>query len=208
MSAERLIFFFDFASPYAYFAFEETAAIATEAGLGIDFRPAMVWTILKAQGISAPLETAPRRRYLIKDMARTAAFHGLPYRQPDLLPISAHLASRMWLGFAAGQKITPLDLARAIYKARFVDGIDIRDPDALCKIAQEAGHDPERARAFMDDPVCHDALAANIDDAIRFGVPGIPCVLLGDQMYFGADRLPHLRWQLDLPQMRTSATTS
>lgn len=195
-----MVFFFDFASPYAYAGFDATLALAAEAGLTVDLRPAMVWAILKAQDIPAPLDNPARRDYLLADMARSAAFFGLRYRQPDPVPISAHLAARMWLGFAAAGGAAPVGLARAIFAARFADGVDIRDPEALAAIAGRAGHDPGRAAEFMTDPACRDALRANVDRAVGLGVPGLPCVILADEMFFGADRLPQLRWRLNLPQ--------
>lgn len=198
-TADRaLTVYFDFASPYAYVAFDAVVGLAEEAGLRLDPRPAMVWAILKARGIAAPLEAPVRRDYLLADMARSAAFHGLPYREPATLPISAHLASRMWLGFAADDGAPPLSLARAIYAARFVEGLDIRDTPVLRGIAAGCGHDPYRAEAHMQSDVNKAALARTIDEAVGLGVPGIPCMILGSELFFGADRLPQLRWRLGL----------
>lgn len=199
-----LTFFFDFASPYAYVAFDAVLCLQEEAGITVTPRPVMVWAILKAQGITPPLETPVRRDYFLVDMARSAAFHGLPYREPDTLPISAHLATRMWLGFAADDGAPPLPLARAIYAARFARGLDIRDPTVLGALALESGYDPDRAQIHMHCDTAKAELAANIDDALQLGVPGIPCVVSGQELFFGADRLPQLRWRLGLPSAPAS----
>lgn len=195
--ADDLVFFFDFASPYAYFAFDEVLDLAHQSGRKVTLRPAMVWAILKAQGIAEPLASSARRAYLLSDMARSAAFHNLPYRQPDPLPISAHLASRMWLGFASENGCPPLDLARAIYAARFSEGLDIRNPSVLRSVAEACGYAPERAEAYMYSDACRAKLSRNIDGAVNLGVPGIPCVVLGSELIFGVDRLPQLRWRID-----------
>lgn len=199
-----LTFFFDFASPYAYVAFDAVLSLGEEAGITVTPRPVMVWAILKAQGITPPLETPARREYLLTDMARSAAFHALPYRQPDPLPISAHLASRLWLGYASDDGAPPLPLARAIYAARFAHGLDIRDPTVLEALAIESGYDPRRAQTHMQGAATKAELTTNIDDAVQLGVPGIPCMISGTELFFGADRLPQLRWRLGLP----SATAS
>lgn len=195
---DRLLYYFDFASPYAYVGFDATLALAAEAGVAVEFCPAMVWAIFKAQGIPAPLDNPTRRAYVEADMVRSAAFHGVPYRHPDPLAISAHLALRLWLGFAADGP-PPVALARAIFAARFAQGLDIQDADVLASLAAQAGHDPARARDLMAAPGPRDALRANIDRAVAMGVPGLPCVALGNELFFGADRLPHLRWRLNLP---------
>lgn len=207
MAARGLSFFFDFASPYAYLAFDEVLRIGAEAGLPVTLRPAMVWAILKAQGIPPPMETETRRRYMLADMERSAAFFGLPYRQPDPLPMSAHLALRMWIGFAGEQPDPPVDLIRALFRARFAQGLDLRDPAVLATIALDAGYDPDRAARFMEDAGCRDQLRQHIDDAVALGVPGVPCVVLGQELFFGADRLPQLRWRLGLAQREPAAAS-
>lgn len=195
---DKMLYFFDFASPYAYVGFDATLALAAEAGVAVEFCPAMVWAIFKAQGIPTPLENPARTAYVMADIVRSAAFHGMPYRHPDPLAISAHMAMRMWLGFAA-EGAPPIALARAIFAARFADGLDIQNADTLAAIAEREGHEPSRVRVLMADSVWSDALRANIDRAVAMGVPGLPCVALEQELFFGADRLPQLRWRLNLP---------
>ncbi len=208
MAHAHLTFFFDFASPYAYFAFDEVLSTASETGVGIILRPAMVWSILKQQDIPAPLDTDARRNYLLADMERSAAFHGLPYRQPDVLPISAHKAARMWLGFDLQGNVTSIPLAQAIYAARFVHGLDIRDPAVLVAIAHDQGLDRTKAMDYIDAVNFRTALEKNVADAVDLGLPGLPCTILESETFFGADRISHLRWRLGLPQTQPAPVTS
>lgn len=194
-----LILFFDFASPYAYVAFDATAALAAEAGRTLVLRPVLTWAVLEAQGIPAPFASPVRTRYLLGDMARSAAFHGLPWNPPLPLPVSAHRAARMWLGLSGRADAGGLALARAIYAARFRDGLDIRDADLLARLAAALGHDPAAARAAMEAPGNRAALEAAIADAVAGGAPGVPWLSLDGEGFFGADRLAQLRWRLGLP---------
>ena len=62
----------------------------------------------------------------------------------------------------------------------------------------------DRAQIHMHCDTAKAELAANIDDALQLGVPGIPCVVSGQELFFGADRLPQLRWRLGLPSAPAS----
>jgi 2-hydroxychromene-2-carboxylate isomerase len=191
---DALTFFFDFASPYAYFAFDRVIALAGEFGLSLRLRPALVWAILKEQGIPPPLDSPARDAYFRADMPRSAAFHGVAYNHPPDMPISAHLAARLWLGHP--EALQP-HLARAIFQARFVDGRDIRDRDMLASLAAVSGTERDDARAMMDADKSRQQLAENITAAVKAGAPGIPFLTWRGEGFFGADRLPQLRWRIE-----------
>ncbi|WP_158969984.1 2-hydroxychromene-2-carboxylate isomerase [Chachezhania sediminis] len=194
----RLVFCFDFASPYAYAAFDATVALAEEAGCTLELRPAMVWAILKAQGIMPPLERPARQAYMARDMPRTAAFHGLPYAPREPLAISAHLALRMWLGLTGGDIATGAELGRRLFAARFGEGLNITDPEVLVDVALAAGYDAEAARTAMQSDATKAGLRTSIDAALADGAVGVPFYLLDGEPFFGVDRLPQLRWRLGL----------
>ncbi|SEO42666.1 2-hydroxychromene-2-carboxylate isomerase [Salinihabitans flavidus] len=193
-----VVFYFDFASPYAYLAFDRVGRYARSAGREVDLRPVLVWALLKERGIAPPMEDAAKRAYLEHDMERSAAFYGVAYRQPDPLVISAHLAARFWLGMTADHGAPAFDLARRVFAARFVEGRDIKTPEVLCDIAAEAGLDRDSAEEAMYSDGARTALAALISLAVENGVIGVPYFDLDGEGFFGADRLPHLRWRLGL----------
>src|SRR3954465_14055866 len=91
-----LRFYFDFASPYAYFALRPLEALANQHGRKIEYRPMLMWAVLKAHGIAAPLDAPVKRAYFMTDMVRSAAFHDAPYRPPAKLPVSSHLSTRLY----------------------------------------------------------------------------------------------------------------
>ena len=81
--ATPIRFYLDFASPYAWFALDGIERLAREHGREIEWRPVLIWAVLKAHGIAAPMNVPAKRDYLVADMVRSAAFHGVPYRAPD-----------------------------------------------------------------------------------------------------------------------------
>jgi 2-hydroxychromene-2-carboxylate isomerase len=193
-----LIFYFDFASPYAYLAFDRVGQYAKSAGRELELRPVLVWALLKERGIAPPMEDATKRAYLEHDMVRSAAYYGVAYHPPDPLVISAHLAARFWLGLTADHGAPAFDLARRVYTARFVEGRDIKTPEVLCDIAAEAGLSRASAEEAMYSDSARNALAASVSSAVENGVIGVPYFDLDGEGFFGADRLAQLRWRLGL----------
>lgn len=190
---DALTFFFDFASPYAYFAFDQVIDLAAEYALPLVLRPALVWAILRDQGIPPPLDSPARDAYFRADMPRSAAFHGIEYNHPPDMPISAHLAARLWLGHS--EKVQPA-LARTIFRARFVEGKDIRDRDTLAALSGHLGTDKAQAFLLMDADENRRKLAQGISDAVAAGAPGIPFFTWRGEGFFGSDRIPQLRWRI------------
>lgn len=189
-------FYFDFASPYAYFSLGQIEAIGEEFGRKVEWRPVLLWAVLKAHGIPAPMEAQARRDYIVHDMRRSAAFFGVPYRHPARLPLSSHLAARLFHALAGEEPEGAVRLARRILTAFFAEGVDISDEAAMLRLAGEAGIGPERAGEAMKGPHGRALLEGAVAAAIADGVVGSPYFLVDGEGFFGADRLPQLRWFL------------
>lgn len=189
-------FYFDFASPYAYFAAHQIDALGDEFGRAVEWRPVLVWAILKAQGIAAPMDSPARRAYILRDMQRSAAFFGLPYREPVRLPLSSHLAARLYHAVAAEDSDRGADLADRLFRVFFVDHRDISEEATLTAIAAEAGIPGDTAREAMQGSAGRARLEQAVADAVADGVIGSPHFVVDGEGFFGADRLPQLRWHL------------
>lgn len=189
-------FYFDFASPYAYFAAAQIDQIGQEFGREIEWRPFLMWALLKAQGISAPFESEAKKAYLLRDMQRSAAFFGLPYQPPQKMPLSAHQAGRLFYAVKATDPEAALRLARRLLAAYFADGLDISDASTLSQIAGKAGIDVQQAADAINSPAGRTGLEAAVTDAVETGVIGSPYFVVDGEGLFGADRLPQLRWLL------------
>lgn len=198
--AAPIRFWFDFSSPYAWLAWDAVHDIARAAGRPLVLRPMLTWAVLRDQGIAAPVEVPARLRYLLQDIPRSAAFLGVtPFVLPDPLPISAHLATRLWLGVAREQPDCARDLARAIYQARFANGADIRRIEVLQQAAAQLDLSAEFVTHHAEAAINREALTAANAEAVAAGVCGAPFVEIDGEGFFGADRLPQIRWRLGLP---------
>lgn len=189
-------FHFDFASPYAYFALRPLEALAQQHGRTIEYRPILLWAVLKAHGVPAPFDVPVKRDYFMADMIRSAAFHGVPYIHPVKLPFSAHRAGRLFYAIVAQRPEAARALTHQIFDALFVRGEDIAAPEVLSALAAAQGLDLEAAEQAMEGPVGRRHLAAAVDRAIADNVCGSPYIIVDDEGFFGSDRLPQIAWRL------------
>lgn len=199
MGRDPLVFYFDFASPYAWIALDGARRIAEEAGRVLELRPMLLWALFKEQQIPPPMEPPARRAYMLADMARSAAYRGVALKLPEPLQVSTHLAKRLWLGLARERPEAAFAFARRLYEARFVEGKDLREAGVLREAAAEFGLSAEAADRHMAAAENREALAASISGAVQAGVCGAPFLILDGEGFFGADRLEQIRWRLGLP---------
>ncbi|WID96238.1 DsbA family protein [Bosea vestrisii] len=188
--------YLDFASPYSYFALGPLARLAGEHGRALELRPILLWAVFKQQGVVNPLETPARRRYFLEDVTRSAEFFGLPFRIPEPLQISAHLAGRLYHAWTATRPQDGLRLASDIFEAFFARADNIADPAVLAALPCLSAETPETIRAMIDGAEGRQRLSEAVDEANAAGVTGVPFVTLDGESFFGADRLPQIAWRL------------
>lgn len=189
-------FYFDFASPYAYFALRPLEMLAEKYDRDIEYRPILLWAVLKAHGIAPPLDSAVKRAYFVADMLRSAAFHGVPYKHPAKLPMSSHLAARLYYALVDRRPEGAPMLTRRILDAFFAQGDDISEPEVVRRLAVAQGLDEVAAQDALQGTVGRERLSAAVDFAIADNVCGSPYFLLDGEGFFGSDRLPQLAWRL------------
>lgn len=192
--SEPIRFWFDFASPYAYFAVPGLTALAARHGRRIDWRPTLLWAVFKAQGIAAPLEVPSRKAYLFDDIDRSADFFGVPLARPVRIPFSSHLAGRLFYGLTAEAPEAATGFVSAVLERFFARGEDIASLSALQDVMASLGLDPARTEALI--AAGRDALAAAVEEAVADGVIGSPFTIVDGEGFFGADRLPQIAWRL------------
>jgi 2-hydroxychromene-2-carboxylate isomerase len=189
-------FYFDFASPYAWFALDAAEKLAADHGREVEWRPMLVWAILKAHGIPSPMDIPQRRHYFLADMERSAAYCGVQYRRPIRLPISTHSAARIYYWLAEQDDIRARLFGRDIFTAFFVEQEDVADRETLLRLAERRGLERKDAEEAMDGPLGRARLSAAVDEALKDGVVGSPFFVVDGEGFFGADRLPQIAWRL------------
>lgn len=194
--ASRIDFYFDFSSPYGFLAAQRIEALAARHGRRVDWHPILLGVIFKETG-AAPLTQVPLKGdYSRRDMARSARFHGIEeFRMPSRFPIPTQAAARIVLALKATDDGLATTVAKALYRAYFVDDRDISDPDVASKVAGRAGADPAAMRGAIDDPAVKEALKDAVARAMKAGVCGSPFFVVDGEPFWGLDRFPQLeRW--------------
>jgi len=193
--AAPIDFYFDFSSPYGYLGAEKIEALAAKYGRAVDWHPVLLGVIFKETG-GAPLTTLPiKGDYSKRDFQRSARFLGVPYRAPSKFPIASQAPARIVLWLKHRDPALAARVAKALYRAYFVDDVDISDPDRAAAIAAKEGADAAAARSAVDDPAVKDELKADVAQALARGVFGSPYVIVDGEPFWGVDRFEQLeRW--------------
>ncbi|MBN1204815.1 MAG: 2-hydroxychromene-2-carboxylate isomerase [Myxococcaceae bacterium] len=186
--AKTLEFFFDYASPYSYLASEQVEALAERTGAELRWRLFLLGAVFKATGNVPPISNPSKAGYLGKDLLDWCRYQGLPeLRMPEAFPVNSLKADR--LGLVAAEQGRIAAFSHATYRAAFVEGKDLGDPKVLQELARAAGLEPEAALARSETQEIKDALRRNTEEAVSRGAFGAPTFFVGEDMYFGNDRL-------------------
>ncbi|MCW8953288.1 MAG: 2-hydroxychromene-2-carboxylate isomerase [Rhodospirillales bacterium] len=194
MASKLIEFYFDFSSPYAYFAALQMEDFCDVAGCTVMWRPMMLGAAFKASGNKPLTEQPMKAEYSRHDMDRLARKVGAPWRWPDTFPIATLGAARAfyWLEGTAGVEKAK-EFAMAAFDAYFGHGRNISDPEVLAEVATSIGLDPvAMAEACKDDKV-KDRLRFETEEAIGRGVFGSPFFFVDGEPFWGQDRLPMMQ---------------
>lgn len=181
-------FWFEFASTYSYLSAMRLPDLAAQAGTAVRWRPFLLGPIFAAQGWNtSPFNIyAAKGNYMWRDMERRTARLGLTFHRPATFPQNGLQAARVMMAAPEGPQAVAF--CQNVYLAQFDANQDISDPDVIAACAGAAqlpGAVLDRAR---DDDVRH-ALRSNTEEATRRGIFGAPAFLIGEELFWGDDRL-------------------
>jgi 2-hydroxychromene-2-carboxylate isomerase len=188
-------FIFDFASPNGYFALHGLKGVAERTGASINLIPCLLGGIFKATGNQAPFVAfggvKGKMDYEMLEIRRFIARHSLTaFRMNPHFPLNSLMAMR---GLCAVEPGPDFDRYVEAVSAGFWERrLAMGDPAVLQSVLDEAGLDGADliARAQTDDVKAR--LTANTEAAVARGVFGVPTFFVGEEMFFGKERLDQL----------------
>ena len=198
-TAKTVEFIFDFGSPNAYLAHKVLPDIAARTGATIVLLPCLLGGIFKLTGNQAPTTAfGGIKGKLAYEMLETRRFieaHGLSaFRFNPHFPVNTLLLMR---GMVAAQSIDVGEAyLGAMLRGMWEEGLKLDDPAVFVAAADAAGLDGQALLAAAADPEVKARLAANTDAAVARGVFGIPTFFVGDEMFFGKERLSQVEAEL------------
>jgi 2-hydroxychromene-2-carboxylate isomerase len=182
-------FLFDFGSPTAYLAYTQLPRVVAETGAEILWRPILLGGVHKASGNTSPITVPAKGRWMFDDIKRWAKRYGVPFTMNPGFPVNTVALMRGAVGVQMKMPDEFMTYVDAVFKAMWVESRNLGDVAEVGAVLKEAGLDAGRIFDLVGEQEIKDKLKANSDDAVARGVFGAPTFFVGDEMFFGQDRL-------------------
>ena len=193
--ASKIHFYFDFISPYAYFAWRKLPTLAKKYNREIEAHPVVFGKLLDKWGQLGPAEIPPKRNWLNEYCLRYAALNGFKYNPPSKHPFNPLAALRMSLKKVSGDD--QLRVIDSIFKGGWSHGADLGDLSTLISLLTKESIDGESLSHKILDLDIKELLINETSYAIEKGVFGVPTIIIDDNLFWGNDQMDHIELLLD-----------
>ncbi|MEK1905421.1 MAG: 2-hydroxychromene-2-carboxylate isomerase [Pseudomonas sp.] len=182
-------FYFDFGSPTTYLAWTQLPGICAAQGAELIYKPMLLGGVFQATHNASPITIPSKGRFMIQDLQRFARRYQVPMQFNPHFPINT-------LGLMRGAVAVQLHMPErfdayltTMFKAMWVDALNLGDLAVLGKVLGEAGFDAPALLALTAEQEVKDTLKATTEEAVKRGVFGAPSMFVGSELFFGQDRL-------------------
>jgi 2-hydroxychromene-2-carboxylate isomerase len=183
-------FWFDFSSPYAYFASIEITDRLERFGRPLDWKPFLLGVAYQRTGMS-PLSSMPLRGdYARHDWGRIAAMLGVPFVLREDHPFRSQALARAYYWFADRDRELAVDFARAAFDEYFGQGGNLADASSVMALAARLTEDVAALAEWLASDEAKRVLRDRTSEAMAKGVFGSPFILVDGEPFWGWDRLP------------------
>ncbi|MCH4880717.1 2-hydroxychromene-2-carboxylate isomerase [Pseudomonas sp. TMW22090] len=182
-------FFFDLGSPATFLASTQLPRICQQTDSQLIYVPMLLGGVFKATGNASPVTIAAKGRYMFQDLARYAKRYGVPLKFNPHFPINTLTLMRAVTGMQLRHPERLEVFIDCLFRALWVEGRNMDDPQTVAAVLTEHGFDPAETLALTADEQVKTALKDNTERAVQRGVFGAPSMFVGDQLFFGQDRL-------------------
>ncbi len=192
MSMPPVQFLFDFGSPNAYLCHRVLPALEARTGAKVEYVPILLGGLFRLANNRSPMEAfrdiPTKRDYDRRDMARYVARHGLSrFRMNPHFPVNTLKIMR---GAVAAQRLGCFErYVDAVFAAMWEQERNMDDAPTIVEVLTAAGLDAAALLERSQDPEVKAALLANTEAAHARGAFGSPTLFVGDEMWFGKERL-------------------
>jgi len=186
-------FLFDFGSPTTYLAYTQLPRLAADTGARIDYVPMLLGGVFKATGNHSPVTVPAKGRWMWHDIQRFARRYGVPFTHNPHFPVNTLPLMRGAVAFQMKQPQRFMPYVDAMFRAMWVEPANLGDAAVLAAKLRSAGFEPDEFQALVGDADVKARLIANTESAVARGVFGAPSFFVGDQLFFGQDRLDFVR---------------
>lgn len=187
--SQPVLFYFDFSSPYGYFAAVKIDELVGRFNRTVTWKPMMLGVAMKETG-NRPLADQPLKgEYCLRDWDRLARHMKVAWKMPTPFPIATLAAARAFYWLDDKDPGLAKRFARAAFDTYFGKGRDITAPETVADIAAPLGVDRAALLAAVQDPAVKERLKQETAEALRKGVFGSPFFIVDGEPIWGSDRL-------------------
>ena len=180
-------FYFDYLSPMSYFGFHRLKALRERTGCDVVMRPMSLQGVMEATGNRPPGLVANKGKFYALDFQRHAKRFGLPFQVNPAFPMNTIRSRRLTAGLLDADQLLPV--MGWIFHNTWAEPKDISDKSVLYDVLKDGGFDAEALFELSNLQSNKDLIRKNTKIAVSRGVFGAPTFFVGDDMYFGQDRL-------------------
>ena len=186
-------FYFDYGCPWAYLGFHRLRESAMRVGAEIVYKPLNLKQVTEYLGHQHQ-DSPARQNHEPKDLAAWADFCGLALKPEVHWPVDTQIAARGAL-LAMQQGSMPA-YSQAVFSAIYVAGEDVADAGTVAALFRGAGMESDKLEVELEDGSLDQGLSDNARELVERGGFGVPTMFVGDQMFFGNDRMPLVEFAL------------
>ncbi|TAH48355.1 MAG: 2-hydroxychromene-2-carboxylate isomerase [Betaproteobacteria bacterium] len=188
---EQIDFYFDFISPYGYLASLRIDQLAARHALPVVWHPVLLGvTVMKVMGLKPLMETPLKKDYIPREIARYARLHGVEIgRDLAKVPMNPLPVARVFSWLKVHGSEHAKGFASAALAAYWRDDRDLSQPAEVLAAGSRAGVPESLMSRALEADAASSLLREEVDRAIQRGVFGSPFFLVGDEPFFGVDKL-------------------
>lgn len=192
----QIEYFFTTISPYTYLAGDRLERIAADHGAEIRYRPLDIMGLFARTGGTPAGDRHPNRQaYRLQDLRRSAAVAGIPLKlKPAFFPANPAPSSYAIIAAQSAGGGDLGGLVQAFLRACWAEDRNIAEDEVIRDCLSATGFDPDLANRGLLSGA--EAYGSNLEEAVMRGVFGSPFYIVGDESFFGQDRLDHLERHL------------
>ena len=179
-------------SPWSYLGHQRLISMAKEHDVGIKIFPIDFSLVFPSTGgIPLPKRSPQRKAYRMQELIRWRDHLNIPLNlEPAFFPTNDKLAASMIVKLRESDADAAVNLAFACLRACWNEEKDISDRDTLLQLATDNQLDGESLLVDIDESLA--LIASDSEDAVQKGIFGAPSYALGEQIFWGQDRLEFL----------------
>jgi 2-hydroxychromene-2-carboxylate isomerase len=183
---DRAVFYYDLNSPYAWLAAERINSLLPGPPV---WQPISFGFILRHSG-RTPWSMGPGRDDGVAEVERRAADRGLPeLRWPEAWPVGTYSLTPLRAAVYAAEIGKVVAFSLAAFRQQFNAGRGLNEIDNVLLAAAACELHPNAVLKAIERPAIKDRLRKTTEEAIELGVTGVPTVRVGDELFWGDDRL-------------------